>query len=463
MASATGQAVFAVVARDAASAVLGNVGKSMGRLRGIAGDVFKFIASAAATAATALAGIAIASIKGAIDDEKAQTRLVATLRARGLATQENIAAVDALIASAQNLGMTDDQVRASIETATQYTKKFSDALKINKVAQDLAVAKGIDLETATSMVGKAYQGNGKALKQLGVDLTKTIYTTKSKTVVDKAATAAARAKIDALNKEQNLHGKNKIKYEEAIKVEQKSTSSKKEAVKGLEALARITASYGGIAEEVANTNAVKLEAAQIRLNEAFESFGAQFLPDVANAITWFTTDILPKLEKALQDVVPFIKDVAHFLTTDFADALTQSYTKDIEPFVQKIGLIVGGFSNLISKLQSPELKGAFDLLGLVLKPITSQLDHFKAVMDAVIEGMRLLGLLPKAGIGGTSTTGLPMIPGAPGRTQVNPLGGPSYGEKVSVSNTIVFGQDAVSFIDTSLGRTISRGSNRTAP
>ncbi len=43
-------------------------------------------------------------------------------------------------------------------------------MELNSLAQDLARAKGIDLAAATDIVTKAAQGNGKALKALGVDI-----------------------------------------------------------------------------------------------------------------------------------------------------------------------------------------------------------------------------------------------------------------------------------------------------
>ena len=65
MASATSTAVFAIVAKDAASAVMGKVGKSMGKLRSVAGVAFKAIAAGAAVAAGALIAFAVDGVKKA--------------------------------------------------------------------------------------------------------------------------------------------------------------------------------------------------------------------------------------------------------------------------------------------------------------------------------------------------------------------------------------------------------------
>lgn len=443
-------ATFAIVAKDAATKVLRNVGRGFGNLQSAAGTAFKFIAGAAAAAATAIAGIAIASIKGAVEDEKAQTRLIATLRARGLATKDNIAAIDSLIGSAQNLGITDDQVRASIETATQYTKKFSDALKINKVAQDLAIAKGIDLEQATAIVGKAYAGNGKALKQLGIDLQRTIHWTETKEKVDK----------------------------KGVKTVTETNKSRKETIKGLEALALITAQYGGIAEEVANTTAVKFEAAQIALNEKFEAFGYRFLPAVNDALTFLTNSVLPAVDTALTVVGDAIFKVGAEISKpggmlESVGKVAAQFFDSMKPGIEAVASALGPFIQAVLDLAGAlwgDGKGplasavlfigqALNNLMEILKPVLDLLTAIINAISGVIKGASELGANPNNNQGFVFSGGA--TPGA-GDSTYNPYGIQGTGT-VLIKNNITFGQDAVSFVDTELGRRMSRGGSRTAP
>ena len=403
MASQAGYATFTIAAKDAASGVMGKIGNSMGKLQGVAASAFKAIAAGAAAAAVAIAGIAIASIKGAMEDEKAQTRMVATLRARGLATKDNIAAIDALITSAQNLGITDDQVRASIETATQYTKKFSDALKINKVAQDLAIAKGIDLETATAMVGKAYAGNGKALKQLGINLQKTVYWTDVKTKTDKKGHVTTT----------------------------ETNKSRKVTIKGLEALALITQQYGGIAAEVANTTAVKFEAAQIALNEKFEAFGYRFLPAVNDALTILTNTVFPAVDTALTVVGDAIFAAGAEISKPggmlesvgkVAGEFFNSMKPGVEAVASALGPFIGAVLNLAGALWG-DGKGplavavtfigeALNNLMLILKPVLDILTAIINAISGVITGAAKLGANPGNNQGFTPSYG--QTPGAGG-------------------------------------------------
>ena len=329
---------FVIKAKDAATGPLGKIGGAMGRLKSAAGTAFKAIAAGAIAAASAIAGFTIGSIKAAIDDEKAQARLVATLRARGKATDENLKKIEEAIAAGQKLAFTDDEVRESISTATQFTNKFGKSLKIIAVAQDLAVAKGISLQSATQLVGRAFAGQGSALKKLGIDLQRTIYWTEIKTKKDK----------------------------DGVEVDEKVAKSRKETIKGMEALNLVTQKFGGIAAEVGETNAVKLEAAMIALNEEFESFGATFLPAVTEALQFFTEKVLPKVAPVLAELGKLIGDV---------------WENNLKPLATSFGELFALFDS-----------ADFSLLELAFAPIKLALDAIKLVIDAIIAGLKIIGV-----------------------------------------------------------------------
>jgi len=381
MASATSSAVFAIIAKDAASSVMGKVGKSMGKLRGAAGTAFKAIAAGAAAAASAIAALAIASIKGAMEDEKAQVRLVATLRARGLASKENLALVEQAIKAGQRLGQSDDEVRSGVQVATQYTKNFSKAMKILAVAQDLAAAKEISLAQATAMVGKAFIGKGKALSALGVKLEKT-----------KVATTA-------VFKEQR----------DGSVVQENSNKITKQAVKGMAALAAISAEYGGIADEIAETSAVRFEAAQLRLNEALETMGGPILDLVAKGLDYLTINALPLAEEGLAKLGQGIADTITGLAApggmvESVGKVVGSIVDDFKPELEAVATALTGPDGLftaVSKLIGAlwgdgegALAFAFKALGLAIeaafalaKPffdaLTWLVNNITAVVDAL--------------------------------------------------------------------------------
>lgn len=434
MVSASAAAVFTIVARDAASSVMGTIGKSMGKLQSTAGTLFKGLVAGAAAAGAAFLGMAAASIKAAMDDQKAQARMVATLQARGMATEKNLAAIDATILASQKYGQTDDDVRKSIETATQYTKSFTAATKISAVATQLAAAKGMSLEEATAIVGKAYQGNGKALKSLGIDLKRT---------------GSITEKIVKIDKKGIEHVKEKTKQYTYY-------------IKGQKALNLVLDQYGGIADAVAATPAAKLEAAQIRVNEAFESFGAAFLPGVSDVLDSFATNVLPKVEQALKDLGPVITDAISWFVDDFIPKAIDGTSKQISPLLEKLGLVAEGIGELGTKANvtfGDDWGKAFQQVSIS----ETVLKGFGAVLDDIISKMRLLGLLAPEGLGGGTLK--PQLPGAPGRGGTPRRGGPSYGEPVTLQSnnlTVNLGTKFVNDLDATFGaKFTTRGGSRT--
>ncbi len=165
------QVTFAFLAKDAASSTIRGLSKTisgLGKVSGIAGGLLKTgLKVGLAAIGGALAGATAALFKftkGAVEDEAAQAKLVSLLKQRGLATKENLALTEEMIKKGARLAFTDDDIRASLAGATQFTQNFTKAQKIATVAQDLARAKNISLEKATNLVGKAFAGNGRAMK-----------------------------------------------------------------------------------------------------------------------------------------------------------------------------------------------------------------------------------------------------------------------------------------------------------
>jgi hypothetical protein len=162
-----------ISARDAASKQIKTINSALGKLGSTASQIgadFKKVALGIAGVAAGVGAFTASAIKDAAADQAATAKLNAALKARGLATESVLNAVERQIAAGQKLAFTDDEVRASVEASTRFTKRYQDALKIQNVAMDLARASGMSLADATLAVGKAYQGNGgKLLKTLGIE------------------------------------------------------------------------------------------------------------------------------------------------------------------------------------------------------------------------------------------------------------------------------------------------------
>lgn len=73
-------------------------------------------------------------------------------------------------AATTKLGFDDEAVAISIARFYQRTGDLTQSLRLNQIAMDLSRDKNMDLVTAQQMVGLVLSGNGRALKQYGIDL-----------------------------------------------------------------------------------------------------------------------------------------------------------------------------------------------------------------------------------------------------------------------------------------------------
>lgn len=147
--------------------------------------------AAAGAAAAAYAGkLLIDGVKSAIEDEAAQAKLAATLENVTGATKGQIAAVeDYITKTALANGVTDDQLRPSLDRLIRSTKDATKAQELQSLALDIAAGTGKDLSAVSEALGKAYDGNLGALKRLGVGIDDSIIKSKN---FDAAAAALAQ-------------------------------------------------------------------------------------------------------------------------------------------------------------------------------------------------------------------------------------------------------------------------------
>jgi phage-related protein len=466
------QVTFAFLAKDAASATIRGLSKTVSGLGTVASKVGGILKTGLkiglAAVAGAVAGASAALVKftkDAIDDEAAQSKLNAVLKARGLATKENLAATEEAIKAGQKLAFTDDDVRASLATATQFTNNFTKAQKISTVAQDLARAKNISLEKATLLVGRAYDGNTTALSRMGI-------------AIEKGA-------------------------------------------KGTKALDAVSGKFAGSAKAYTQTTAGGIETLSIQLQEAGESIGQSLLPIVNELLQAFIDKGLPVILSVVDGIKSFIDNNRELIKSVFetvtgfvgnlipvlvqvGEFIFGTIIPAIVGFVQKltapggvtdsVGKVVGGildnlvpafgkFFDGVGKLVGKVFElvgvlwgdgsgplaiavqaigGAFSIvlsiLGNIGGAIATAIDFImklgKAIMDSPI------GFLIKAiaGVVGGAAGAIGAGFGLSGNTGVVPAAVTSGGGRdsvggrdVVVSNSIIFGRDASSSVNTSIG------------
>jgi phage-related protein len=157
-----------------------NINKADNDVTGFGDKVTKFgkIAGAAflaaGVAAAAYAGkLAIDGVKAAIEDEAAQAKLATTLRNVTGATDSQIKATEAYILKQSLLfGVTDDELRPSLDRLTRATGDVTKAQQLQSVAINIAAGTGKSLQAVTEALSKAQEGNLAGLSRLGVGISK---------------------------------------------------------------------------------------------------------------------------------------------------------------------------------------------------------------------------------------------------------------------------------------------------
>ena len=128
--------------------------------------------AAATVAAAAYAGkLLIDGVKSAIADEAAQIKLATSLKNVTGATDAQIKAVEEQITKTSLLtGLTDDELRPSLDRLVRATKDVQKAQELQAIAIDVAAGSGKSLEAVTNAMARAAEGNTTALGKLGVGL-----------------------------------------------------------------------------------------------------------------------------------------------------------------------------------------------------------------------------------------------------------------------------------------------------
>lgn len=142
----------------------------------------------------ALSGVADA-ITGAIEASAGEAesvgRLQKTLDNATPAWRENAKAIDERINAGMKLAFSDDAMRDSLGSLAARTHDVTKALDLQKIAMDLARAKGLDLTTAANLVGKVYNGNIGILSRYGIAVDKGSTSTQALAAIQKMASGQA--------------------------------------------------------------------------------------------------------------------------------------------------------------------------------------------------------------------------------------------------------------------------------
>lgn len=289
---------------------------------GFAGKLGEFGKKAAAAfavagaAAAAYAGkLLVDGVKSAIEDEKAQAALAATLKNVTTATDAQIAATEDYITKTSiAFGVTDEQLRPSLQRLAIATGDVTKAQNLQKLALDVSAGSGKSLEAVTNAIAKAYEGNSSALARLGVGL------------------SAAELKTMSFD----------------------------------EATAALASTFKDQATIQADTLQGKIARLQVGFDEAKEAVGARLLPIITSFLNFVTDRLIPGVESLVAKFKPlttaiednkeefkalwtFIKDnIVPILVGSLKVAITGATTV-ITAAITAVGKLVSGFQFLYEK------------------------------------------------------------------------------------------------------------------
>lgn len=148
-----------ITAKDEASAKLKDLQKTATNL----GKGFAVVGGA-------LAGALGYAVKSASDAQVQMAKVDATLTSMGNAGAKARESILRLGDSALKLGFDNEEASLSMATLFQRTGDLEEAWEMQQIAMDLARAKSISLTEASKAVGMVMSGNGKILKQYGIDV-----------------------------------------------------------------------------------------------------------------------------------------------------------------------------------------------------------------------------------------------------------------------------------------------------
>lgn len=354
--------------------------------------------AAAGAAAIAYAGkLAIDGVKAAIEDAAAQEKLALTLKNVTGATENQIAATEEYITKTSlAFGITDDDLRPSLERLARATGDVTKAQKLQTVAIDVAAGSGKSLEAVTNAMAKAAEGNTASLAKLGIGLT------------------SAQLKTMSMD----------------------------------EITAKLADTFENQASVKADTFQGKLSRLQIAFDEGKETVGSYILTAITPMVETIVNRVIPaiadftdNLGEKLRPVIQFLTPITDGLRRAFntvRDALA-SNSEELQPLYNLFKAIAAFARDVLAPVLSKTLGKAFEIIGTAISGLIDGLAKVVTFFNNLYNAIkRVIDLSKQLGsnlnpfdnnkVSGASS---PSAPSAP----ATPSGIPSYLNVRPVSTT----------------------------
>jgi hypothetical protein len=279
----------------------------------------------AGAAAAAYAGkLLVDGVKAAIEDEKAQVKLAASLQNTTGATNAQIAAVEKQITKTSLLtGLTDDELRPSLERLVRSTKDVEEAQRLQSLAIDIAAGSGKSLEAVSNALGKAYEGNATSLGKLGIGI------------------SAAELKTMSFD----------------------------------QVTGALSKTFEGQASKQADTFAGKMDRLKVAFDEGKETVGSFVLDAITPLVSGIVNNVIPKITQLSDTIGKKLAPVFANLATFFKDVLIPIFGS-WWGFISNI--VIPGIVNFFQ----PILEGLFEAFGKIAKTIKNNEDNLAPLFTA---------------------------------------------------------------------------------
>ena len=309
--------------------------------------------AAAGAAAVAYAGkLAIDGVKSAIADAAAQEKLALTLKNVTGATDAQIAATeDYITKTSLAFGVTDDELRPSIERLSRATGNLQKAQELQTVAIDVAAGSGKSLEAVTNAMAKAAEGNTAALAKLGIGL--------------------SSAQLKTMSMDQIT--------------------------------AKLADTFENQASTKADTFQGKLTRLQIAFDEGKETVGAYILDAITPMVNIIVKNVIPAIEnftsnlgEKLAPVMKVIQPIINGLRSAFnsvSSALKEN-NDELQPFYAFMKAIYNFAKDYLAPAIGETLGLAFKALGKIIAGI---IDTFADFVDKISKIKGLIDGIASAG------------------------------------------------------------------
>jgi hypothetical protein len=389
-----------------------NINKADNDVTGFGDKVTKFgkVAGAAflaaGVAAAAYAGkLAIDGVKAAIEDEAAQAKLATTLKNVTGATDDQIKATeDYILKQSLLFGITDDELRPSLDRLTRATGDVTKAQQLQSIAINIAAGTGKSLQAVTESLSKAQEGNLAGLSRLGVGITK--------------------AELATLSFDQIT--------------------------------AKLASTFEGQATIQADTFQGKMARLSVAFNEAKETVGSFILDAVTPLVENIVTYIVPAVQSfidgftggsGLKNAFQQIIDVAKVIFIPVLEGVQSVFNKvknAVKDNEKEFRALWAFTKNVLAPFLGGAFKVAFEVIGTVIGTTIDAVAKLISLFEKLFQaGQKVAGYLGFGG--GSSTTSAAPAPAPASKFALPPIipnskglmaGGSSVTNNITVNGAI---------------------------